>query len=244
MGRRQDSVPLRQLLPNLVTIIGLCSGLTSIRYILLGQFDLAVILIAVAGIMDALDGLIARRLDAASTFGAEIDSLSDFLCFGVAPGLLIYHFALADVHGIGWVFVLVYTVCACLRLARFNISRDIILPETTRPHFIGVPAPGAAVLALLPVILSRQGIPVAGDFPMLCAVYTGIIGLLMVSHIATPSSKAIKIPRDKAVWVLIGVAVIVGLAVTRFWLLATLLSTAYLLVICWSVWRHLRGKRP
>ena len=113
MARRQDSVPLRQLLPNLVTIIGLCAGLTSIRHILLAQYDMAVILIAIAAVMDALDGLIARRLDAASTFGAEIDSLSDFLCFGVAPALLVYQFALADVHGVGWVFVLVYAVCAC-----------------------------------------------------------------------------------------------------------------------------------
>ena len=244
MARRQDSVPLRQLLPNLVTIIGLCAGLTSIRHILLAQYDMAGILIAIAAVMDALDGLIARRLDATSTFGAEIDSLSDFLCFGVAPALLVYQFALADVQGVGWVFVLVYAVCACLRLARFNINRDVVLPETTRPHFVGVPAPGAAVLALLPVILFKQGFTIARDAPVLCGVYIGLIGLMMVSHIATPSSKAIKIPHDKAVWVLIGVAVIVGLAVTRFWLLTALLGVVYLLVICWSVWRHLRGVRP
>jgi CDP-diacylglycerol--serine O-phosphatidyltransferase len=244
MARRQDSVPLRQLLPNLVTIIGLCAGLTSIRSILLGQYDMAVILIAIAAVMDALDGLIARRLAAASTFGAEIDSLSDFLCFGVAPGLLVYQFALADVHGMGWVFVLVYTVCACLRLARFNITRDAILPETTRPHFVGVPAPGAALLALLPVILFKLGFPIVRDAPILCGLYIGLIGVLMVSPIATPSSKAIKVPRDAAVWVLIGVAVIAGLAVTRFWLLTAVLGGAYLLVICWSVWRHLRGLRP
>jgi CDP-diacylglycerol--serine O-phosphatidyltransferase len=244
MARRQDSVPLRQLLPNLVTIIGLCAGLTSIRSILLGQYDMAVILIAVAAVMDALDGLIARRLSAASTFGAEIDSLSDFLCFGVAPGLLVYQFALADVHGVGWVFVLVYTVCACLRLARFNINRDAILPETTRPHFVGVPAPGAALLALLPVILFKLGFTIVRDAPILCGVNIGLIGVLMVSPNATPSSKANKIPRDKAVCVLIGVAVIAGLAVTRFWLLTAVLGAAYLLVICWSVWRHLRGVRP
>ena len=124
------------------------------------------------------------------------------------------------------------------RLARFNINRDVVLPETTRPHFVGVPAPGAAVLALLPVLLFKQGFTIARDAPVLCGVYIGLIGLMMVSDIATPSSKAIKIPHDKAVWVLIGVAVIVGLAVTRFWLLTALLGVVYLLVICWSVWRH------
>jgi CDP-diacylglycerol--serine O-phosphatidyltransferase len=100
------------------------------------------------------------------------------------------------------------------------------------------------VLALLPVLLFKQGFTIARDAPVLCGVYIGLIGLMMVSHIATPSSKAIKIPHDKAVWVLIGVAVIVGLAVTRFWLLTALLGVVYLLVICWSVWRHLRGVRP
>ena len=100
------------------------------------------------------------------------------------------------------------------------------------------------MLALLPVILFKFGFTIARDAPILCGVYIGLIGMMMVSHIATPSSKAIRIPRDKAVWVLIGVAVIVGLAVTRFWLLTALLGVAYLLVICWSVLRHLQGVRP
>jgi CDP-diacylglycerol--serine O-phosphatidyltransferase len=243
MARRQDSVPLRQLLPNLVTIIGLCSGLTSIRYILLDQYELAVILIALAGVMDALDGLIARRLDAASSFGAEIDSLSDFVCFGVAPALLIHQFALADARGMGWVFVLVYAVCACLRLARFNINRDVFQPETTQPHFVGVPAPGGAELALLPFLLHKLGMPIGQDQPVLCGLYLGMIGLLMVSRIATPSAKAIKVARDRTIWLFVCVPVVVGLAVTQFWLLAAMLGLGYLLVIAWSVLRHLRGHR-
>lgn len=244
MAGRQDNVSLRQLLPNLVTIIGLCSGLTAIRFVMLGQLGTAAALILLAAVMDALDGLLARRLEATSSFGAEIDSLSDFVCFGVAPSLLIYQFALSDVSGLGWVFVLVYAVCACLRLARFNISRDVVLPGTTRPHFVGVPAPGAALLALLPVFLSQQGIAISKNLSMMTGVYLATIGLLMVCHVATPSTKALKVPKDKAVWVLVGVAVFVGLAVTRFWFLMCVLGIGYLLVICWSIARHLRGIRP
>lgn len=241
---RQDNLSLRQMLPNLVTIIGLCSGLTAIRFVLLGRADIAATLILLSAVMDALDGLLARRLDAASSFGAEIDSLSDFVCFGVAPGLVIYQFALSDVHGIGWVFVLVYTVCACLRLARFNITRDVPLPTLTKPHFIGVPAPGGALLALLPVFLSQIGFPVVRDVPMLCGAYIAGIGLMMISRVATPSSKALHVQRDKAVFVLIGVAAFVGLAFTRFWLLMTIIGLAYLCIVVWSVWRHMRGARP
>jgi CDP-diacylglycerol---serine O-phosphatidyltransferase len=244
MTARQDNVSLRQLLPNLVTIIGLCSGLTAIRFVLLGELGTAAALILLAAVMDALDGLLARRLEATSSFGAEIDSLSDFVCFGVAPSLVIYQFALSDVRGLGWVFVLVYAVCACLRLARFNITRDVVLPGTTRPHFVGVPAPGAALLALLPIFLAEQGFGLSQDLSMSIGVYLATIGLLMICHVATPSIKALNVPKDKAVWVLVGVAAFVGLAVTRFWLLMCVLGIAYLAVIGWSIVRHLRGIRP
>ena len=243
-ARRPDSLSLRQLLPNLVTIIGLCAGLTAIRYVLLGRADVAASLILLSAVMDALDGLLARRLDAASNFGAEIDSLSDFVCFGVAPGLVIYQTALSDVHGIGWVFVLVYIVCACLRLARFNVDRDLPPAASARPQFIGVPAPGGALLALMPVFLSQIGFPVLRDAPMICGVYIAAVGLLMIGRMATPSIKAVHVPRDKAGFVLIGVAVVVGFAFTRFWMLLAAASLAYLGVVAWSVWRHLRSTRP
>ncbi len=241
---RQDSVSLRQLLPNMVTILGLCAGLTAIRFTLLGRVDIAAALIVLAAILDGLDGLLARRLDAASPFGAEIDSLSDFVSFGVAPGLVMYQFALPDTRGLGWVFVLVYIVCACLRLARFNVDRDTPLPAETRPHFVGVPAPGAALLALLPVFLFQLGMPTLHDLPLLGGFYLGLIGLLMISRIATPSSKALRVPQDKARWVLIGAAVVAGLAITRFWLLMSMAGLCYALVISWAVWKHLRGHRP
>ena len=234
--RGPDSLPLLQLLPNAVTILGLCCGLTAIRYTMMGRFDLAAILIVLAAVIDGLDGTLARRLDAASPFGAELDSLSDFLAFGVAPGLLMYQFALSDVQGFGWIAVLVYTICACLRLARFNVNRSA--PEAGRPHFVGVPAPGGAMLALLPLFLTEVGLLNAEDLPLACGIHVGLVGLLMASTVPTPSSKALRIPRDKAGLALVALATLVGIALTRFWVLMSLISLCYALVIAVSVLRH------
>ena len=118
------TLPLVQLIPNLVTLLGLCAGLTAIRYALAGSWQTAAVLIVLAAVIDGMDGLLARKLNAASHFGAELDSLSDFVCFGVAPGVIVYAFVLQDWPGLGWLLVLVYVLCACLRLARFNVNRN------------------------------------------------------------------------------------------------------------------------
>jgi CDP-diacylglycerol--serine O-phosphatidyltransferase len=223
---RPDTLPFLLLLPNLITIVGLCAGLTSIRFTLIERFDAAAALIILAAAIDGLDGLMARRLNAASRFGAELDSLSDFVTFGVAPGLLVFEFALADVRGVGWVFVLVYVICACLRLARFNVNRDAPVPAG-RAHFVGVPAPAGAMLGLLPVFLTLAGVADAAAIPVLIAPYLGLVGLLMVSRLRTYSPKGLRVPRDKSRWVLIGAAFLVGVAFTRFWLLMVLADLAY-----------------
>ncbi|WP_235840920.1 CDP-diacylglycerol--serine O-phosphatidyltransferase [Cereibacter ovatus] len=231
------------LLPNLVTITGLCAGLTAIRFIMVERYDIAAMLIVFAAAIDGLDGLIARRLNAQSNFGAELDSLSDFLNFGVAPGLLVFQYALAGTYSTNWVFVLVYTICGCLRLARFNINRDAPLPAGAKPQFTGVPAPGGALLALLPLFMSLQGIVDASAFPLAYGIHLAVVGLLMTSRIPTLSPKALRIPRDKAIFVLVGTVVVIGLLVTRFWLLMTLFGLAYAGVTMMSIVNYLRRWR-
>lgn len=237
--RQRDTLHFVQLLPSLLTIVGLCAGLTSIRYAFADRYDVAAALIIVAAAIDGLDGLLARRLDAASRMGAELDTLSDFLNFGVAPGLLVFQFALADLRGLGWAAVLLYVICCCLRLARFNVGRQD--PRTPgRAHFVGVPAPGGALLAMLPVFLGLAGLTFFAEAPIAVALYLGLIGLLMVSRIPTFSLKSVRFRREHAVWLLAGAALLVGLMTVRLWLIAALADVAYLVVLLVSLVRNRR----
>lgn len=239
---KRESMSLILLLPNMVTILGLCAGLTSIRYVLVGRYDIAAALIIFAALIDGLDGLLARRLNAASDIGGELDSLSDFLCFGVAPGILVYQFALSRDFATGWMFVLIYVCCACLRLARFNVARDVP-PPVGKPHFIGVPAPGGAMLALFPLFLTQQGILDARNYPEVFGIWTLLVAWLMISKVPTLSSKAIRVKREWQVVVLLGAAVVVGLMVSRFWLLLVLLDLAYAIITLIAVLRYFRKPR-
>lgn len=233
----RDSMPFLSLVPNLVTILGLCAGLTSIRYAIDGRFELATGLIVFAALIDGLDGLLARRLRATSDIGAELDSLSDFVCFGVAPAILVFRYTLSADAGLGWIFALVFAICCCLRLARFNVMRDT--PDAPN-HFIGVPAPAGAGLGLMPVFLTLAGVTDMRAVPVLDALWLGFVGLLMVSRIPTPSVKAWRVPRDKARFLLVGMALVVGLMLTRFWLLLAIIGTIYLLAVIVQAARHRR----
>ena len=233
----RDSLPFLMLVPNLVTILGLCAGLTAIRYTFDSRFMLAAGLIVFAALIDGLDGLIARRLRATSDIGAELDSLSDFLCFGVAPAVVVYRFAGSGDAGLMWIFALVYAICCCLRLARFNVMRD--QPDAPR-HFVGVPAPAGAGLALMPVFAHFAGVMDLRDWPVLVALWLALVGFLMVSRIPTPSIKGIRIPRDKARFLLVGMALVVGLMISRFWLLMFVVGLAYLAVVAVQAVRHRR----
>jgi len=155
-GLRGFSV--NRLIPNVLTLAALCSGLTAIRFALQGEFRLAVIAVIVAAIFDALDGRVARRLGVTSRFGAELDSLSDFLCFGVAPALVLYLASLKDGGALGWVATLMFPICSALRLARFNtgLLADTPPPAWTGSYFTGVPAPAGALLALIPLVVSFE----------------------------------------------------------------------------------------
>tara|TARA_R110002096_G_scaffold47539_29_gene126820 strand:- start:35 stop:769 length:735 start_codon:yes stop_codon:yes gene_type:complete len=240
--RRRDSLSLTMLLPNMVTILGLSAGLTSIRFVLIGRFDIAAVLIIFAAAIDGLDGLLARRLNAASSIGGELDSLSDFVNFGVAPGILVYQYALSRDFATGWMFVLIFASCACLRLARFNVSRDDP-PPAGKPHFVGVPAPGGAMLALLPLFLTQYGLIDARGYPFAYGLWMGLVAWMMISKIPTISSKALRVPREKSILVLVGAAVVVGLMVSRFWLLMALIDLTYVAALIWCLQRHLRKRQ-
>jgi CDP-diacylglycerol--serine O-phosphatidyltransferase len=237
-----EGVPFALLLPNLVTLTGMCLGLTSIRFAMDGRFKTAVVLILLAAVMDGLDGLIARRLNATSRLGAELDSLSDFLCFGVAPALLVYHMILDGTGSLGWIAVLTFAGASCLRLARFNVMRaepdktedstpdldDVIEEvESSKPHFVGVPAPGGAMLGLLPLYLIFAG----WDFPIMhpfaAALWLGIVAILMISTLKTFSPKALKIPRWSIAPLMIVTVIFIGLIFSMPWTLFAAICAGY-----------------
>ncbi len=236
---RPPSLPLIDFAPNLLTLTGLCAGLTAIRFALAGRFDLAAALIVLAALIDGMDGLLARRLNAQSHFGAELDSLSDFVCFGVAPALILYRFAFADLPGPGWLAVLVFVLCCCLRLARFNVSRALP-PPPGRAFFVGVPAPAGAMLGLLPLFsaLAFGWTLTAWDWPIV--LWLIFVGLLMISRLPTPSPKGLRIRREHAPLLFPGVAIVVGVLLMRTWAVPILACLLYLGVIAHAAWRHRR----
>ena len=238
-GGDRRSLPLVQLLPNIVTLLGLCAGLTSMRYAVAGSFEAAAGLLVLAALIDGIDGLLARKLNAASHFGAELDSLSDFVCFGVAPGVFVYIFVLQDWPGLGWLLVLVYVLCACLRLARFNVNRNAP-PPPGRAHFVGVPAPAGAMLALLPIYLTLAGWLDLREIPVASGIYVGAVGLLMISRLPTPSLKSVRIPRKRAVLVMVAMVVYAGALISRPWIVLALSDLAYLALLGWNSWRDRR----
>ncbi|MBW6507528.1 MAG: CDP-alcohol phosphatidyltransferase family protein [Rhodobacteraceae bacterium] len=226
-------MPFLLLLPNLVTMAGLCLGLTALRFAFAGRFEAAAVLVLIAAAIDGVDGLIARRLRATSNFGAELDSLADFLNFGVVPGLLIYEFTLGVTTagtGFGWVLVLVYVSCACLRLARFNVARAAP-PVPGKPFFTGVPSPAGAILALLPLFADRAGLFDATAMPTASALWLGLVGALMISRIPTFSPKSLRIAKGRVGLVLVGTAILVGMLFTRFWLTMVALDLVYAAMI-------------
>lgn len=235
MSRGQAPMPILHLLPNLVTIAGLCLGVTSIRFAMAERFELAAVLILLAAIIDGLDGLIARRLSATSAFGAELDSLSDMVCFAVAPGLLVFSFALGETHALGWMLALVYIAAGALRLARFNVMQDDAAPPVR--HFVGVPAPAGAMLALLPVYLTLSGTADLRAMPALVAIWLGLVGLLMVSRLRTISPKGLRIPRGLVGLAFLAVVLVMGLMLTRFWTLMVVLDLIYLALLIPGLWK-------
>lgn len=233
-GLRGFSV--NRLIPNVLTLAALCSGLTAIRFGLQGEFRLAVIAIIVAAIFDALDGRVARRLGVTSKFGAELDSLSDFLCFGVAPAFVLYLASLKDGGALGWVVTLMFPICSALRLARFNtaLMADTPPPAWTGSYFTGVPAPAGALLALIPLLVSFEVEAVWPSHPVVVGIALVVVGGLMVSRLPTFSFKKGRVPRHLVLPALLGVALVMGALVSSPWIAMSLLGLVYLGLIPFS----------
>ncbi len=237
--RRFKAVPLRLLIPNLVTLLALCLGLTSIRFAFEGAIDWAVSLIAAAAVLDGLDGRIARALKGTSRFGAELDSLADFVDFGVAPGIVLYFSGLDQLKSLGWLATLVFSIACALRLARFNVMLDAPeLPAWRKNFFVGMPAPAGAIVGLLPVYLRFLLSPGSPQPPFVALeiVYVLAIALLMASRVPHFSGKSIgRVPHDYVAVVLIGLAAALLLIVNFPLQSLVAVSLAYLATIPFSV---------
>ena len=240
-----QQVPVRGVAPNLVTLLALCAGLTSIRMSIEQQFAAAVAGIAIAAFLDGIDGRIARLLRTTSRFGAELDSLTDFVAFGVAPAILLFVWALDDIRSIGWIAVLIFAICSALRLARFNVALDTDKPEWQGNFFTGVPAPAGAMTVLLPLYVELMGAPHGLWTAPLVLVYTLAIGLLMVSRVPTWSGKLIgrRIPRDMVLPFFVVAVLVVAFLATFPWHTAAILSLAYLasLPFSWKAFQRRLG---
>lgn len=243
--RRPKYQPFTKLIPNLLTLLNLCAGVTAIRFALNNQFEEAVAAILLAGILDLLDGGMARLLNAGSKLGAELDSLADLVSFGVAPAVMVYAWTMHTAGGIGWVPSLLFCVCAALRLARFNIAQDDQNNAThTDCYFIGVPSPAAAGIMLVPMLLGFQ----YPDGPFNGVVFNTVVivvaALLMVSRLPNFSVKGRQLPQRYVVPVLLFVCLVVGLAVEALWATLTVLMCLYMLSLPISLitFRRLRQK--
>ena len=239
-GRRGPSI--NRLIPNVLTLAALCSGLTAIRFALQGEYPLAVLAILVAAIFDALDGRVARRLGVTSRFGAELDSLSDFLCFGVSPALVLYLVSLRDAGSLGWIVTLMFPMCSALRLARFNTAllSDTPPPAWTGSYFTGVPAPAGALLALVPLMLSFEANSPWPRHPLVVGTVLVVVGGLMVSRLPTFSFKKGRIPRNLVLPALLGAALVMGVLASSPWIGLSLLGLAYVALIPFSILAHRR----
>ncbi|MGH6901387.1 MAG: CDP-diacylglycerol--serine O-phosphatidyltransferase [Geminicoccaceae bacterium] len=245
-GRRLRAQPLIHLLPNMFTVLSLCAGLTSIRYALDGRFELAVALIVAAGALDGLDGRSARLLKISSKLGAQLDSLADFLSFGVAPAILVYLWSLSHVKALGWALALLFATCCALRLARFNTELEATdQPPWRSRFFTGMPAPAAAGCALIPLLVAFA---FQVDWPRswwLNAVVLIAVAVMMVSRIPTFSIKTVVV-RVKPDWILptlIGVGLLVAALSSAPWHTLLALGVVYLVTLPIGWWSAYRLRR-
>jgi CDP-diacylglycerol--serine O-phosphatidyltransferase len=247
---RFDGLSFNRLIPNIMTMLGLCAGLVAIRFAIDGRWPQAAAFIVVAGVIDGLDGRLARLLKATSRFGAEFDSLADFLSFGVAPALVLYLWTMQSVGPLGFVPCLLFAVCSSLRLARFNAALDVGLekpkPAYAYNFFTGVPAPAGAGCALFPLFaalaLGEWGWTMtAGAFghPVFVGVVLVVVGGLMVSTLPTWSFKNFKVPRAAILPLLLGVGAYVALLVAEPWAALAAAGAIYLGMLPFSVRSYL-----
>ncbi len=233
--RRFRAVPLRFILPNLVTLLALSLGLTAIRFATEGQFERAVLSILAAAVLDGVDGRLARALKGTTRFGAELDSLADFLDFGVAPALTLYFWTLSSVKSFGWFAAMVFAIACALRLARFNVMLDDPdKPAWASRFFTGMPAPAGAIVVLMPLYLHLSSLGVEFSTRLVVAEIVFVLGVagLMVSRVPHWSGKSLgRIPRENVLVVLFGIAVVILLLATFPMEMLVVLTLAYLITV-------------
>jgi CDP-diacylglycerol--serine O-phosphatidyltransferase len=239
-------IPVRTLAPNVITLLALCAGLTAIRIAAEGRYDLALAAIIFAAILDGIDGRLARILKGTSRFGAELDSLADFVNFGVAPALILWFWGLHEVKAVGWIAAMVFAICAGLRLARFNVMiEDPNRPAWAANFFVGIPAPGGAIAVFLPVYAHFLGMPKI--LPALGVVYTLVIAFLMISKLPVFSGKKLgtRVPPDMVLPVFVFVVLFFALLISFPWEVMTIGTLLYLGSLpfgWWSYRRHARAE--
>lgn len=243
---RHSRVPVRMLVPNFFTILGLCAGLTSIRMGIEGRYDLALAAIVFAACLDGMDGRIARLLKASSRFGAELDSLADFVNFGVAPAFLLYTWGLGSLKSVAWICVMIFALASALRLARFNAALDDDKPKWQSNYFTGMPTPAAAIVVMLPFYLHHLGIEEMKSPLMLklALVYTVFIAFMMVSTIPTYSGKLLgeRVGREWVLPIFILAVTLVAMLFSYPYETLAAVSIAYLAAIPVS-WRRFHEKK-
>ena len=245
--RRFKAIPVRTLLPNLITLLALCAGLTAIRLAVENKLELALAAIVFAALLDGIDGRIARMLKGTSRFGAELDSLADFVNFGVAPALILYFWGLHELKSAGWIVALVFAICAGLRLARFNVMID----DPNKPiwagnFFTGIPAPAGAITVLLPIYLNFLGVSEGLVTVWLTFIYTLVVALLMVSRLPVFSGKRVgkRVPPEMVLPVFVMVVLFFAMLVSYPWQVLTVGTLAYLacLPLGWLSYREHQRK--
>ena len=224
---RLTGLSINRMIPNMLTLLALSAGMTAIRFAIHGKFEEAVVAILVAGVLDGLDGRVARLLKSTSPFGAQLDSLSDFICFGVAPAVVVYLWTMEGLASFGWALAVFFAMCCALRLARFNTQLDAVLPPYAYYFFTGVPAPGGAGLALVPMYLAFA----LGDgvfrTPLLNALWLTAVAALMISRIPTFSLKRFHVPHHYVIPIMLAVALFAAFLTTAPWPTMAVVGLAY-----------------
>ncbi len=245
--RRFRAIPVRTLVPNLITLLALCAGLTGIRLAIEGKLEWALAAIVFAAALDGIDGRVARMLKGTSRFGAELDSLADFFNFGVAPALILYLWGLHELGNVGWIAAMVFAICAGLRLARFNVMID----DPNRPawaanFFVGMPAPAGAIAVLLPIYVHFLGMPRLVFVAPVTFLYTLFIAFLMVSRLPVYSGKKLgkRVSPEMVLPVFVVVVLFVALLVSYPWAVLAVGTVAYLasLPFGWLTYRNYERK--
>tara|TARA_B100001250_G_C19723976_1_gene755187 strand:- start:440 stop:1237 length:798 start_codon:yes stop_codon:yes gene_type:complete len=232
----------RVILPNIFTLVGVCIGLSSIKFAFDGNFKLSVIAIIIAAILDGLDGRIARLIKGVSKVGKELDSLTDVISFGVAPAFIMYFWKLNELGRIGWLIFLIYVVCVALRLARFNVSSNAD-PSWKDNFFEGIPSPAGGVLVLMPLIFDLSELKFINiNYDYYVPIFFVVISLLLISKIPTYSLKKIVVPRSTTIFLLLSIILYFGLILIYTFNTILISGILYLIIIPFSIFHYQKTK--